>query len=91
MKWKKTLIFILFLLTGIVLGTLLTSLCSSVSFLNWLTIGEQIGIGVPNPIVLDIGVMTLSFHSAVTVVFPFTMYGSPTLYSLPPISHALNS
>lgn len=61
MKWKKTLIFILFLLTGIVLGTLLTSLCSSVSFLNWLTIGEQIGIGVPNPIVLDIGVMTLSF------------------------------
>ena len=51
MKWKKTLIFILFLLTGIVLGTLLTSLCSSVSFLNWLTIGEQIGIGVPNPIV----------------------------------------
>lgn len=67
MKWKKALIFILFLLTGIVLGTLLTSLCSSVSFLNWLTIGEQIGIGVPNPIVLDIGVMTLSFGFAVNI------------------------
>lgn len=67
MKWKKTLIFILFLLTGIVLGTLLTPLCSSVSFLNWLTIGEQIGIGVPNPIVLDIGVMTLSFGFAVNI------------------------
>lgn len=67
MKWKKTLIFILFLLTGIVLGTLLTSLCSSVSFLNWLITGEQIGIGVPNPIVLDIGVMTLSFGFAVNI------------------------
>lgn len=67
MKWKKTLIFILFLLTGIVLGTLLTSLCSFFSFLNWLTIGEQIGIGVPNPIVLDIGVMTLSFGFAVNI------------------------
>ena len=67
MKWKKTLIFVLFLLAGIVLGTLLTSLCASVSFLSWLTAGVQIGVGVPEPILLDIAVFQLSFVFAIDI------------------------
>ena len=69
MKWRKTLIFVLFLLTGIVLGTLLTTVCSNIPFLSWLTIGETVGIGVPDPLILDIGVATLCFGFSVSINF----------------------
>ena len=61
MKWKKTLVFILFLLTGIILGALLTELCGKVSFLSWLCIGQEVGVGYPTPITIDLSVVKLSF------------------------------
>lgn len=67
MKWKKTLVFILFLLTGIILGTLLSELVARVSFLSWLCIGREIGVGHPVPISIDLAVVKLSFGFAVDV------------------------
>ena len=60
-KWKKTLVFILFFLTGITLGSLLSGLLGNVSFLTWLTYGQEIGVGIPNPIVVDLSVVKIAF------------------------------
>lgn len=67
MKWNKALVFILFLLTGITLGVLLTEVFSNVSFLNWLSYGQEIGVGFPNPIVIDISVLKLSFGFSINI------------------------
>ena len=67
MKWKKTLVFILFLLTGIILGALLSGLCSRVGFLSWLCIGQTVGVGYPTPIAIDLSVVKLSFGFAVEI------------------------
>lgn len=67
MKWKKTFIFLLFFLTGITLGALLTELFKTVPYLSWLNFGQQIGIGYPNPIVLDLSVIKLSFGFSIDI------------------------
>ncbi|MEG0570713.1 MAG: DUF4321 domain-containing protein [Oscillospiraceae bacterium] len=64
MQWKKTFIFILFFLTGITLGTLLSEVTKNISFLSWLNFGQQIGIGIPNPISVDLSVIKFSFGFA---------------------------
>ena len=61
MKMKKGLIFALFLLGGVLLGSLLTEIAENVSFLRFLTWGKSIGIGVPDPVRIDLSVITFSF------------------------------
>lgn len=61
MKLKKTLVFILFLLMGIFLGSVLTEIAAKVDFLSFLTWGKSIGIGSPNPVVIDLAIMTVTF------------------------------
>lgn len=61
MRWNKALIFVLFFITGVTLGGLLTMLCGKVEFLSWLTFGQAIGVGIPDPITLDLSVIKLSF------------------------------
>lgn len=58
---KKFLILMLFLLGGILLGTLLTKIAEQVSFLKWLCWGDSIGIGYPNPATVDLSVLKLQF------------------------------
>lgn len=65
MGFKKGLIFALFLLAGILLGSVLTEIAENVSFLNFLTWGKSIGIGHPSPIVVDLAVVTFSFGFSV--------------------------
>lgn len=67
MKWKKTFVFILFFLTGIILGTLLSELISKINFLSWLNIGQEIGFGIPNPLTLDLSVIKLSFGLGINI------------------------
>lgn len=67
MKWKKTFVFALFFLTGITLGTLLSEVVSNVSFLKWLNIGQEIGLGIPNPLTLDLSVIKLSFGFGINI------------------------
>lgn len=67
MKWKKTFVFLLFFLTGITLGALLSNLTQKVGFLSWLNLGQAIGIGYPNPITLDLSVIKVSFGFQVDI------------------------
>lgn len=61
MKLKKTLIFILFLLAGILLGTIIAMACKEISFLSWLSYTASIGLGMPNGVTLDLIIMKLAF------------------------------
>ncbi len=57
---KKTLIFLMFLLAGLIMGTVLTKVASQVSFLNFLCWGDSIGFGYPEAVTLDLSVIRLN-------------------------------
>ena len=56
---KNIWILILFILSGLVIGGLLGELAGQVSWLWWLSFGEEFGF--ESPIVLDLSVLTITF------------------------------
>ena len=59
MKSKSSWICILFILAGLVIGSLIGSLASSVDFLWWLSFGQEFGLS--EPLILDLQVIKLTF------------------------------
>lgn len=57
-KDKGKIVSILFILAGLVIGGLIGNLASNVSWLNWLSYGEEFGLA--EPVVLDLNVMTIT-------------------------------
>lgn len=55
----------LLLLAGIVLGGLIGNLASGVPGLSWLNYGQTFGL--TNPIVLDLGIMVLTFGLTIKI------------------------
>ena len=55
---KNTLVLIIFILCGLVIGGLLGELGKSVSWLNWLSYGQSFGFS--QPITFDLGVVQLT-------------------------------
>ena len=58
-KEKNIWILIVLLLSGIVIGGLLGELAQNVSWLKWMSFGQEFGL--QNPVVLNMGVLTLTF------------------------------
>ena len=56
---KSTLVLIIFILCGLVIGGLIGQLTQGVSFLSWLSYGQTFGIAAP--VTLDLGVVKLTF------------------------------
>ena len=50
---------LLFILIGVVLGSLVSSLSSGVSFLSWLSFGKSFGI--ESPFMLDLSILKITF------------------------------
>ncbi len=59
MKGKSTLILILFILCGIVLGGLIGELAASVEWLSGLSYGQEFGLSTP--VNLDLQVINITF------------------------------
>ena len=59
MKSTSSWICILFILAGLVIGSLIGSLASSVDFLWWLSFGQEFGLS--EPLILDLQVVKLTF------------------------------
>ena len=55
---KGTLVLIIFVLCGLVIGGLIGELTSGISWLSWLGYGQQFGLSTP--ITLDLGVVQLT-------------------------------
>lgn len=58
-KEKNVWIFLVFLLSGLVIGGLLGELASKVEWLWWLSYGEKFGLATP--IELDLRIITITF------------------------------
>lgn len=58
-KEKNFWIFLVFMLSGLVLGGLLGELAKRVDFLWWVAYGQEFGLA--EPIVLDLSVLKISF------------------------------
>lgn len=58
-KDKNFWILIVFILSGLVIGGLLGELASHVSWLWWLSFGQEFGL--ENPIVLNLNVLKITF------------------------------
>lgn len=63
-KWKKNLLFLFYLLAGIVLGAVLARLCAGVSFLSWLNYGESVGISAGS---VDLAILDVTFGFSLTI------------------------
>lgn len=62
---KNRWALVLLILAGIVLGSFIATLTDSVSWLSWLSFGQTFGF--QNPIVLDLGVMILTFGLTIKI------------------------
>lgn len=62
---KNAWALILLLLCGVVLGGFIGTMTEGVSWLRWLNYGQSFGI--PNPLVLDLGVITVSFALTIRI------------------------
>lgn len=61
MKLQRTLVFLFFLLAGIIIGALLASVGEAVPFLHWLAYGKTIGLSTSNPMLLDLSMLKIAF------------------------------
>ena len=59
MKSRCSWICILFILAGLVIGSLIGSLAANVDFLWWLSYGQEFGLS--QPLTLDLQVVKLTF------------------------------
>jgi len=64
MREKNSLVLLVFLLCGVVIGGLLGELANSVSWLNWLAYGKTFGF---SPVTLDLGVLQLTLGLMVKI------------------------
>lgn len=64
-KDKGRIISILFVLAGLVIGGLLGNLASNVSWLSWLSYGEEFGL--MEPLILDLNVLTLTLGLTIKI------------------------
>lgn len=64
---KSSVLFWLILISGLVIGGLIGSLCENVSFLYWLNYGKTIGLTTPFVLDLSFFTLTLGFSFSLTV------------------------
>ncbi len=64
---RKNLVFVFFLLAGIVMGSLIASLSQGVPLLRWLAYQQSVGIPVHNPFILDLIAFRFSVGAEVSV------------------------
>lgn len=64
-KDKNFWIFLIFMLSGLVLGGLLGELANKVDFLWWLSYGQSFGL--TDPVTLDLSVLKISFAFMVKI------------------------
>lgn len=82
MLMKKTMIFLLFLLAGLIVGTVLTRVAEQVGFLGWLCWGDSIGFGYPEAVTLDLSViqLNLGMHLELNVARLICLIGTMAAY-----------
>ena len=65
MHYKKFLILLIMLLTGIVLGGFMGQLAEGISWLNWLNFGQSFGLD--SPLVINFGILVITFGLTIKI------------------------
>ena len=78
----KNFLFFFYLISGIILGSLIAAAVKNTGWLSWLAFGPTIGFGVPNPAVLDLSVVMVSLgvSFSITVAHIITIGIAMALY-----------
>jgi len=63
----RNFLFIFFLVSGIIIGSLLAVVAEDVSWLSWLSYGTTVGFGANSPAVLDLAVLQVAFGFSLTI------------------------
>jgi len=64
---KNPWVLLILVLAGVVLGGFLGSLAENVSFLQWLNYGQSFGLGINNPVVLNLGILVITFGLSIKI------------------------
>ena len=76
---SRKLTHLLILIIGAVMGSFIASLTRGIPFLSWLSFGGTFGIATSSPMVVDIGVLQLTFgltfHITVAVILGLIIAG----------------
>ncbi len=64
---KKNFLFLFYLLAGILVGSLIASVCAGVPFLSWLAYTGEIGFAANDPARLDLIIFVLRFGFSLRV------------------------
>lgn len=64
-KEKNFWIFLIFLLSGLVIGGLLGELANKVDWLWWLSYGQSFGLSIP--VTLDLSVLKITFSCMIKI------------------------
>ena len=64
---KKQFLFLFYLLAGIIIGSLLGSVCRGIPSLSWLGYSNTIGFSPSSPAVMDLIVVRITFGFAMSV------------------------
>ena len=67
MTLKKNLILLFFVLAGIVIGSLISSVAAGIPVISWLAYSTDIGVSPHNPLFLDLKVVVISFGFEIRV------------------------
>lgn len=67
MRAKNSFLFILFVVSGIVLGSLVSYLCASSGALSWLSYGLDFGVSNASPMVIDLHIMKITFGFSLSI------------------------
>ncbi len=79
---KKDFLFVFYLISGIIVGSLLTAVCENVSWLSWVSYGITVGFGIDSPAILDLSVLKLAlgFSFSLTVAHIITIAAAMAIY-----------
>lgn len=61
MKLKRNLVFLFFLLAGVIVGLLLASATEGIPLLSWLSFGRTVGLSTANPLIVDLAIVRVAF------------------------------
>ena len=67
MKGKISVLGVLIIIVGGIIGGLIADLTHNISFLSWLSYGGTFGIATGAPMVIDLGIMKFTFGLTVNI------------------------
>ena len=77
---KKNLLLIFYIVAAIIIGSLLAALSMRVDFLSWLAFGVDVGFGDPNPAVLDLSLLIISFGIRLSITLAHVICIGAAIY-----------